>query len=389
MKQLRIGIDIHSIGSRKGGNETYYRELVKGLVKIRSENRFFLYHTSPTIAQHISADDHFTLEELIPAYPGLRIPFSIPWRTRLDQLDLFHAQFIVPPFLKCKTVTSIFDVAYEHFPQFFDAAQRAWLKVLIPWSARRADHIITLSENSKKDIVRAYGIAEEKITVTYLGAGADFFPRDKEKAQERLAQRYGIQGDFILYLGRLQARKNLARLVEAYALVRKAGHCQKLVIAGKRDSLFEPICALVKELKLERDIVLPGYVHAEDVPIFYSAAEVFVYPSLYEGFGLPVIEAMSCGVPVITSRGSSLEEVAGNAALLIDPLDEVSIAQALKQVLGDDELRKRLGEAGLTRSKTFDLKDAARQTVAVYERVMGAEGTLGSAHPLQKVLEHR
>jgi glycosyltransferase involved in cell wall biosynthesis len=116
---------------------------------------------------------------------------------------------------------------------------------------------------------------------------------------------------------------------------------------------------------------------------------VFVYPSLYEGFGLPVIEAMSCGVPVITSRGSSLEEVAGNAALLIDPLDELSIAQALKQVLGDCELRKRLGEAGLTRSKRFDFKDAARQTVAVYERVMGAERTEESAHQLQKALENR
>jgi glycosyltransferase involved in cell wall biosynthesis len=189
-----------------------------------------------------------------------------------------------------------------------------------------------------------------------------------------------------LYLGRLQARKNLARLVEAYALVRKAGLRQTLVIAGKQDSLFEPLRSRIKELELEEDILLPGYVHAEDVPVFYSAAEVFVYPSLYEGFGLPVIEAMSCGVPVITSRGSSLEEVAGNAALLIDPLDELSIASALKQVLGDGELRNYLSEAGLNRSKRFDFKEAGRQTVAVYERVTGAE--IGSA-PVAKTAGSR
>jgi glycosyltransferase involved in cell wall biosynthesis len=388
MTQLRIGIDVHSIGSQKGGNETYYRELVGELAKARCDHGFFLYYTHPVTAQQIAANDRFVLTRLFPAHPLLRIPFTIPRRARLDKVDVFHAQFIVPPLLKCKTVASIFDVAYEHVPQFFHPAQRAWLKMLVPSSARRADHVITLSEHSKRDIVRAYGIAEDKITVTHLGAGPDFFPRNKEKAQERLAQRYGIRGDFVLYLGRLQARKNLARLVEAYARVRKAGLRQKLVIAGKQDTLFEPIRSRIKELKLDEDILLPGYVHAEDVPVFYSAAEVFVYPSLYEGFGLPVIEAMSCGVPVITSRGSSLEEVAGNAALLIDPLDEVSIAQALMQVLGDSALRKQLGEAGLTRSKRFNFKDAARQTVAVYEQVTGAERAGESAHPMQEALSN-
>jgi glycosyltransferase involved in cell wall biosynthesis len=389
MRPLRIGIDVHSIGSHTGGNETYYRELIGELAKVRCDHRFYLYYTHPVTAQQIATNDRFVPRRLFPTHPSLRIPFAIPRRARLDNLDLFHAQFIVPPLLQCKTVTSIFDIAYEHVPQFFHPAQRAWLKLLVPLSARKADHILTLSEHSKTDIVRAYGIAEDKITVTHLGAGPDFFPRDKEKAQEGLAQRYGIHGDFVLYLGRLQARKNLARLVEAYARVRKAGLHQKLVIAGKQDSLFDPVLSRIKELKLEEDILLPGYVRAEDVPIFYSAAEVFVYPSLYEGFGLPVIEAMACGVPVITSRGSSLEEVAGDAALLIDPLDELSIAQSLKQLLGDGALRKQFGEAGLARSKRFNFKDAARQTVAVYEHVMGAERAGESAHPMQKALEHR
>ncbi len=174
MKQLRIGIDIHSVGSNNGGNETYYRELVKGLVKARSGHNFFLYYSSPTISRHITTEDHFTLERLAPANGLLRIPFTIPRRARLDRLDLFHAQFIVPPFLKCKTVTTIPDIAFEHYPQFFPAGQRAWLKVLVRESARRADHIITVSEYSKRDLVRTYGIREEKITVTYEGAGDEF-----------------------------------------------------------------------------------------------------------------------------------------------------------------------------------------------------------------------
>jgi glycosyltransferase involved in cell wall biosynthesis len=388
-QQMRIGIDIHSIGSQKGGNETYYRELIRELAEIRSVHNFLLYYTHPETGRQFPANDHFTLKRLSPAHPLLRIPFVIPRRASTDRLDLYHAQFIVPPLLKCKTVTSIFDIAYERVPDLFHVAQRAWLKLLVPWSAKRADHILTLSEHSKKDIVEAYGIAEDKITVTHLAASDAFVPHNKEKSRERLAQRYGIEGKFILYLGRLQARKNLARLVEAYALVREAGFSQTLVIAGKRDSLFEPVQARIKELKLEEHVLLPGYVHAEDVPVFYSAAEVFVYPSLYEGFGLPVIEAMSCGVPVITSRGSSLEEVAGTAALSIDPLDVEAIAQAIVKVLSDIELRKQLSEAGLARSKLFNYEDAARQTVAVYEQVMGAEGALKSQHSMGKALEGR
>ena len=375
MRPLRIGIDIHSVGSHQGGNETYYRELIKGLIKIRSEHRFFLYHNSATIEQCITASENFTLERLFPAHRLLRIPFTFPRRSRLDELDLFHAQFIVPPFLRCKTVTTIPDIAYEHHPDFFPARQRAWLKTLVRESAKRANHIITVSEHSKRDLIQTYGIGEEKITVTYEGAGDEFVPSDREKAKKLLTRKYHIDGDFILYLGRLQARKNLMRLVNAYARIRSAGFPHKLVLAGQQDSLFQPVLARIRHLKLQNDVILPGYVAAADVPAFYNAAEVFVYPSLYEGFGLPLTEAMACGVAVVTSRGSSLEEVAGDAAVLVDSLDEISIADGLKQVLSDPELRAHLGQAGLRRSRMFSFEQAARQTIGVYERGMGAERT--------------
>ena len=223
MKQLRIGIDIHSIGSQKGGNETYYRELIKEMIRFPCDHSFFLYYTDSQASQQIAVSERFSLQRLRPSRRILRIPFTLPWRVRNDKLDVFHAQFIVPPFLKCKTVTTIPDIAYEHVPQFFPARQRSWLKRLVRESAKRADHIITVSEYSKRDLVQTYGVSPEKVTVTYEGAGELFLPLDREKAREHLARKYGINGEFILYLGRLQARKNLARLVEAYARVRKSG----------------------------------------------------------------------------------------------------------------------------------------------------------------------
>jgi len=378
MRPLRFGIDVHSVGSQKGGNETYYRELLRELAKVRCAHIFFLYYTNPAAAKQLVAADRFVPNRLVPSTRWLRIPFTIPLHARHDALDLFHAQFIIPPFLKCKTVTTIPDIAYEHSPQSFPTLQRTWLKVLVRESARRADHIITVSEHSKMDLIQTYGVSHEKITVTYEGAGDTFIPLDKELAKETVARKYGINGEFILYVGRLQARKNLVRLVQAYAIVRKAGFPHKLVLAGKMDSLFQPVLARIGDLKLENDVLLPGYVGALDLPSVYNAAEVFVYPSLFEGFGLPVVEAMACGTPVVTSCGSSLEEVAGDAALLADPLDEKSIADSLTQILADGELRERLSRAGVTRSRRFSFKNAAQQTVELYERVLGENIVQGS-----------
>ena len=371
MSLPRVGIDVHSIGSKKGGNDRYYRELVIGLSKLPTNYNFLLYYTGPKASVEMPLPGNFRFEPMWPANPLLRIPAVLPVKTRMDKLDVFHAQFIIPPFLACKTVVSILDLTYEHYPQFFPASQRTWMKTAIPWSAKHADHVITLSQHAKADIMRTYGVPEQKVTVTSLAAASEFVPGNRKEAKAIIANKYGISRDFILYLGRLQARKNLSRLVEAYNDLKKVGFSHKLVLAGKPDFFFESVKNLIRELKLQDDVILPGYVPAEDVPTFYNAAEVFVFPSFYEGFGLPVVEAMACGTPVITSIGSSLEEVAGDAALLVDPMDQVALLQALRQVLEDSALRLRLSAAGLQRSKQFDFQSAARNTLAVYESLAG------------------
>jgi glycosyltransferase involved in cell wall biosynthesis len=370
MKPLRIGIDVHSIGSQSGGNQTYYHELVRALAAAPREHHFILYYTMRGVLNGIGERESVSLTYLWPSHRLLRIPLALPWLARHDRLDVFHAQYIVPPLLHCKTVTTIHDIAYEYFPQHFPIQQRAWLKTLVPRSAKRADHIITVSKNSKRDLVRTYGINEDKITVTYGGASSAFRPIDRKLAKKKISDKYQITDDFILYVGRLQARKNIVRLVGAYDRLRKSGDGHKLVLVGKPDSLFEPVLSRIRELRLENDVLLRGHVPDEDLPYFYSAADVFVYPSLYEGFGLPVMESMACGTPVVTSLGSSLDEVAGNAALLIDPLDELSIVGAMKQMLGDPQLAKRLTQDGLRRSQEFSFRNAARQTIDVYERLM-------------------
>jgi glycosyltransferase involved in cell wall biosynthesis len=370
---MRVGIDAHAIGSQQSGNETYYEQLLKHLASIpTNSNRYVVYYTNPAAAGRIPASEKFCLKRLWPATPFWRVPVGFPLEFRKQKLDVFHAQYMIPPFCNCKSVTTIPDIAYERYPQFFSRLDVLRAKVLIRRSAERADHIITVSDYSKKDISRTYHIDPDRITVTHEGAGPDFFPRDKDVCREQIARKYGVKTPFVLYVGRLQERKNLRRLLSAYARLKNQGADEKLVLVGKKDWESGNIQAHLESLGLENSAILTGYVPSADLPIFYNAAEAFVYPSVFEGFGLPVIEAMACALPVLTSYGSSLEEVAGDAAMLVDPMSEESISQGLGQLLSDSSLRLSLGRAGLVRSATFSFEKTAEQTIGVYEMLAGA-----------------
>ena len=368
---MKIAIDVHSLGSQSGGNETYCRQLLRGLAQAPGGNEYdLLYTLSAALKQPGIGDPPFHFVP-IPKNPIVRICAVLPRLLRRMKPDVFHAQYVLPPLMSTNTVLAIHDLAHEHFPEFFHPLEALRMKTLVPWSAKRASHIMTISEFSAADIARRFDLPREKITVAHLAASPDFHPRDKGQSQEHLAGRYGLTFPFILYVGRIQARKNLPRLVEAYAQLRKQGLHAKLVLVGKKDWQSEQLLQKIKELGLQDCVIFPGFVSFEDLPIFYNAAEVFVFPSFFEGFGLPVVESMASGVPTITSFGSSLEEIAGDGALLVDPRDTGSITDALGKVLGDPGLQRDLVARGLKRSKDFTAGNLAEKALAVYHSLAG------------------
>ncbi|MGH9529336.1 MAG: glycosyltransferase family 4 protein [Terriglobales bacterium] len=367
---MRIGIDAHTLGSKSSGNESYYLQLLRELAKAPDAgDRYVIYFTLPNGKEKIPAASNFVTRRIRPASPYIRIPFSFPLEFRRERLDVFQAQYIIPPFCYSKTVATIHDILFESHPEFFAAAETFRFKILIRWSARRADHIVTLSQASKNDIVSHYRIDPEKISVIELAPRDEFRAMNPEECRELIQKRYGIREPFVLYVGRINPRKNLLRLIEAFSILRRKGVSHKLVIVGKQDLLAAQVSQRVKDLSLEDAVIFTGYADWDDVPVFYNAADLFVFPSICEGFGLPVVEAMACGVPVVTSYGSSLEEVAGGAAVLADPLSVDSIASAIYGALSDQDLRTSLRDRGLRRVKDFNAARQAQQTIAVYHKL--------------------
>ena len=366
---MKIAIDAHSIGTQAGGNETYFRQLLRGLRSDKSDTQYIVFHGQSKPLDEIEGDSRFTAVH-IPKNPILRLGISLPWKLRKMKPEIFHCQYVLPPFVNTRTIVTIHDLAHEHFPEFFHPLEAIRMRRLVRATARRADHITTVSKFSASDIERTYGIPPEKISVAHQAASERFHPRNKLACQEHLSKTYGIDSPFILYVGRIQERKNLPRLVEAYDRVRKQGVTAKLVIAGKKDWQSEKLLARINELGQEGHVIFPGYVPDDDLPLFYNAAEVFVFPSIFEGFGLPVVESMASGVPTITSYGSSLEEVAGDGALLVDPYDVSAMAEAIQRILEDTELKERMISRGLRRSADLKPKEFSLNMLDSYRALV-------------------
>ncbi len=415
-RPLHIGIDAHSIGARQGGNETYIRNLIIGLSRLDRDNLYTIYLASRQAAAEWSArfaDEapNFAVRILPPPTPIVRAPVALAFELRRRPVDLLHVQYTAPPFCPVPVVATIHDLAFEHYPETFTRRGSWQLRLTVRRTARRAARILTVSEFSRQDLLNTYDLPGEKVVVTWNGIEPRFNPinslnslnslnwgpnlaqephsspgspegeLETENESTRIGAKYGLRGGYLLALGSLQPRKNLPRLIRAYAGLRRHRPelNPQLVIAGRElwltNEIFRELDAEIGDAPWRSDIVFTGYVPDADLPALYRGASVLVYPSIFEGFGLPPVEAMACGTPVVTSQAGSLGEICGAAARYIDPFDVDSIERGIFDLLTDKAERMRLIGAGIERARQFDWSETAEKTLAVYLAVQGEAGS--------------
>lgn len=291
-------------------------------------------------------------------WPFFPLAFRRFFGRRADVSCFFN--YYVPPGVCGRKITIVHDMVVKAFPQTMNLKTKLMLKLCLKRSCKRADKIVTVSQFSKDEIIKYLGIEEQKIIVMPNGVDHSVYHTGyAQQAVEEAKRRYGISGEYYLYLGTLEPRKNIERMVQAYGRARAPGG-PKLVLAGRKGWLYESIFQTVQDLGLQEDVVFTDYVEDADVPLLMSGARIFLFPSLYEGFGLPPLEAMACGVPVLTSSTSSLPEVVGNAAILADPYSVEEIAEGIARLEGNEGLRQSLVQRGIERAAQFTWENSAR-----------------------------
>ncbi len=369
-----IGIDAsRAFSAAPTGTEAYSYHLIRELLPLLSErHRVRLYLREPPAPETGSLDRWGDGADVrtIP-FPRLWTHARLSWEMVRHPPDLLFVPAHVLPLVRPRrTLVTVHDLGYRFFPEAHPAAQRRYLEMSTRWNVRRASHVLADSSATREAIVEAYGTPPEKISVLYPGYQPDLQPVRDRGVLDRVRERYGISGRYILFVGRIQPRKNLARLIEAFAALAPAYADLTLVLAGPSGWLAEPIIARAEALGLRDRVRFPGYIAIEDKAALISGAQLFAYPSLYEGFGFPILEAQACGTPLLASTTSSLPEVAGEGGLLVSPEDVEAIADGLRRLLEDTELRSELVKRGYLNLSRFSWAKAAQQASKVMEALL-------------------
>lgn len=368
---MRIGIDCHYIGSKVGGNETYTRYLVDHLAQIDRDNVYSLYVThSNNFFNEIRQRENFRTLSIRPDISWLRVPIILPLKVMLKPVDLLHVQYIAPPLCPCKFIVTIHDISWKYHPEIIPRNVYFAQSKFVESTARRAEKIITVSETTKRDLVKFFKIPPDKIVVTYNGVKSIYRPIKDEDRINEVLKKYDIHDRYLLYTGRLEPRKNLIRLIKAFSMLKKKRSIElKLVIVGPKTWLYSEIFKMVVELGLESDIIFAGYLPEEDLPFIYNGADLFISPSVFEGFGIPPVEAMACGTPVLYSDIPAHREIIGDAGVAFNPLDINDISQTVLNALSDTALLKELSEKGIKRAGDFSWDNTAKKTLEVYQEI--------------------
>lgn len=372
---MRIAIDGYeaNVEQRLGSSQVAF-ELICSLEKIDKKNDYTIFLPSPPLGDMPKERERWKYKILKPKRLWTRIALPIALYKAKPDLAYSPTHYI-PRFSPAKRIATIFDLSFLHFPQMFNKKDLWQLKNWTKFSAKNAQKIITISQSSKKDICNFYNVSKDKVTVAYPG-----YDKNKFSARgglsfgqkiEEIKKKYKIEGNYIIYVGTVQPRKNLIRLMEVVAKIENI----KLLVVGKTIGLgrqgwkFNEILEAPKKLGIEDRVIFTGFVPTQDLPLLLSGSQAFILPSLYEGFGIPVLEAMACGVPVICSKTSSLPEVCGKAGLLIDPYSVTQIEQAVRTAVTDKKLRQKKIKEGLMQAKKFSWDKMARTVLKVFESV--------------------
>lgn len=388
---MKIAIDGYeaNVQQRLGSSQVAF-ELLRNLEKIDKKNEYLILLPSPPLGDLPKERGGWKYKILKPRRLWTRLALPLYLYTTRFKADLmFSPTHYIPRLSPVKRVVTIFDLSFLHFPEMFERRDLWQLKNWTKFSVKNADHIITISNFSKKDIEKQYGVGEDKITVAYPGFNKSIFHSIENKFNtKKILKKYKIDDNYIIYIGTIQPRKNLVRLMEAFARIIHGHHLPgakaylegasligglKLVIVGKTKGegrqgwMYEETLQTPKKLGIDKRIKFLGYVPTEDLPILLSGALAFIQPSLWEGFGIPVLEAMASGAPVIVSNISSLPEVVGSAGLLVDPYSVDQIEQAIRTIVSDKKLQQKYSKAALEQAKKFSWEKMAKQVVKVFE----------------------
>jgi glycosyltransferase involved in cell wall biosynthesis len=385
---MRIGIDITALPANPVGAGTYTIELVRALIELGPQHQWVIF-AQPNGKELLAMPSHPAVQWVIVAEktPFLRLlweqtvfPFLVK-RARINVLHSLH--YTRPIFLPCASVVTFHDMTFFLFPELHTFFKRIFFPAAIRLSARLANALIAVSESTRKDAIRLLNIPEHKIHTAPNGVSSVFRPIPDQESRQICKNKYNLPDRFILFVGTIEPRKNLPVLLKAYQhLVKNSPTPQQrpvppLVIAGKMGWMYNEVLQQINHLELEEKVILTGYISSRDLPIVYNLAEVFVYPSIYEGFGLPTLEAMACGTPVITTNVSAMADYVGEAGILVPAHDDWALANAIQSVLEDEGLQMSLSQKGRSQAALFTWQQAAQITLKVYELAAGTANAVG------------
>lgn len=368
---MHIGFDASTL-STQGGPRTYVQGLLDALLQLDRENRYTVFYNEPCHLGRFPLANEIVLPGKKPFARLWREHVLLPLACRREKVDLLHCpKSAIPFFSPCPTVVTLHDLIPLRHPETEKFINRCYWRLQIPIAARKSSFIITDSEHARQEIIADFNVPPERIKAIMLGFNPAMLEVRAPAEAAVVREKYGLPQGYLLYVGTIQPRKNITTLIEAYAGLRI--HCAdmpKLVIVGRKGWLYDTLFARIAELGLTDEILFTGFVPDEELPYIYDGARLFAYLSFFEGFGLPPLEAMACGIPVITSNTTSLPEVVADAGITVAPGDEEAVAAAITRLLNQPEYAALLGKRGRERAALFSWEAAARETLAIYQSVM-------------------